>query len=561
MKKNLFSSFLFLSLTITSQTTNFQWAGLLGGSAQEYMFFASTIDQSSNVFTSGTFQGPCDFDPGPGVFNINNKAADGYISKLDASGNFIWAKQLRSKNICEPWAMVTDNLSNVFVTGTYVDSLDLDPGIGNFYVNSSGAFFLKLDQNGNFQWGASFTATCGACASQGYDVGVDALGNSIATGYFTSIVDFDPGPGTYTLDAGPFSSDAYIVKLSPTGSLVWAKQLQSSAIRSTDVDASGNIIVCGEFSAITDFDPALTTFTLDASSGATFIAKFDPNGNLIWAKQFGSGPGGTTTCWDLKVSSFGDIYVGGEFQISTDLDPGPAIVTYTTNSNADYFILKLDGTGNYQWGYTSSNVSGYEYIFSLDVDASGDVYMTGCFDSAVDFDPGVGTYTLSSLGSEDVYHFKLDASGNFMWANNLGGGGYNIGLGINVDAAGSVYTVGYLNGIADFDPSPLSQTILTPVGSEDIFVQKMSQSPLGVEQNEISKKIQLFPNPNNGQFYFRSDNSGELEIFNLAGQIIFIEKIGRGVTKINSGSLSRGIYLYSLISDDGKQQKGKFIIE
>ena len=274
MKKILYSFlFVFFHNVIPSQTTSFQWVGQMGGANVDYMFFATEIDQFSNIYTSGTLPGLGDYDPGPGVFNLSGSAGDGFISKLDASGNFVWAKQLRCRGLCEPFAMGCDNINNIFITGNFSDSLDLNPGISNFYVNSSGnqeAFVLKLDLNGNFVWGTSFQGITASYSTQGYDIGVDALGNTIAIGTFGSIIDFDPGPGTFTLDSGP-NGAGYIVKLSATGNLIWADQITSlsgsNIIKSVAIDASNNIIAGGEFSGVADFDPSSATYTLDASAG------------------------------------------------------------------------------------------------------------------------------------------------------------------------------------------------------------------------------------------------------------------------------------------------------
>lgn len=89
---------------------------------------------------------------------------------------------------------------------------------------------------------------------------------------------------------------------------------------------------------------------------------------------------------------------------------------------------------------------------SIAIDALGSVYTTGTFNGTVDFDPGAGTYFLTSTGVEDVFISKLDSSGNFIWAGAWGGVSYDLGLSIAVDANGFVYSTGLFQGTADFDP-------------------------------------------------------------------------------------------------------------
>ena len=114
-----------------------------------------------------------------------------------------------------------------------------------------------------------------------------------------------------------------------------------------------------------------------------------------------------------------------------------------------------------------------EESFSIALDGSGNVFTTGYFDNIVDFDPGAGTFNLTSVGSTDIFISKLDAAGNFVWAKQMGGTMDDRGQSIALDASGNVYTTGYFNGTADFDPGAGTFN-LTSAGSYDIFVHKMA---------------------------------------------------------------------------------------
>ena len=90
---------------------------------------------------------------------------------------------------------------------------------------------------------------------------------------------------------------------------------------------------------------------------------------------------------------------------------------------------------------------------SITVDGSGNVYTTGTFEGTVDFDPGAGTYNLSSNGSRDIFVQKMDASGNLLWAKSFGGTGIDSGNSITIDGSGNVYTTGQFQNTVDFDPA------------------------------------------------------------------------------------------------------------
>ena len=112
---------------------------------------------------------------------------------------------------------------------------------------------------------------------------------------------------------------------------------------------------------------------------------------------------------------------------------------------------------------------------SVAVDSSGNVYTTGGFIGTVDFDPGSGTLNLISAGSADVFVSKLNSSGNLIWAKKFGGTSEDVGHSLTVDSTGNVYTTGFFQGTADFDPSDQTSN-LTSVDGNDVFLSKLNSS-------------------------------------------------------------------------------------
>src|SRR5262249_8603262 len=155
------------------------WAKRVGATGQD-RGYATAVDASGNIYMTGTFQGTVDLDPGPGVFNLTATAGAGvdmFISKLDGSGNFVWAKQIAGWNLKEPRSIVLDNSGNIYTTGLFAGPVDFDPGPGVFNLTASGSsidiFISKLDNNGNFVWAKQFT---GALDDWGYSLAFDASG-------------------------------------------------------------------------------------------------------------------------------------------------------------------------------------------------------------------------------------------------------------------------------------------------------------------------------------------------------------------------------------------------
>jgi hypothetical protein len=130
-----------------------------------------------------------------------------------------------------------------------------------------------------------------------------------------------------------------------------------------------------------------------------FISKFDASGNFVWVRQIGgpSNDGGMS----LASDGSGNVYITGYFQGTVNFDPGQGYILISTGVNDDIFICKLDDSGNFFWvkqigGLPITSIDFYYGGKSLVVDTSGDVYITGSFAGTVDFDPGTGTYYLTS---------------------------------------------------------------------------------------------------------------------------------------------------------------------
>ena len=400
--------FVFLPpVTVKADDVSYSWAYRMGAGSLD-RGNSMTVDASGNVYTAGVFGGTVDFDPSPAVFNLSSTyGSGGFIQKLDAQGNFIWAKAFTGNGATQITSMVIDTAGNIYTTGDFTWTTDFDPGAGVANLTSGGyndIFVSKLDSSGNFVWAKSVG---GSNYDYGYDIATDSSGNVYAVGSYIGTVDFDPGLGVFNMTSVSSSYDFYILKLDSSGNFIWAKSIGGSGNEDAKAIAvtAGNIYITGSFAGA-DFDPGVgVAYVPTVSAKDIFVLKLDLNGSYVWAKGFGGGSNADEG-QDILTDAVGNVYTTGYFYGTVDFDPGVGVANISGGGNTDAFVSKLDSSGNYVWAKGFAGPS-LDEGYGLALDSSKNVYATGSFYSTVDFDPGVGVVNLTSAGSADIYVVKL----------------------------------------------------------------------------------------------------------------------------------------------------------
>lgn len=490
MKKQLL---LFLALTIYSSifAQNLQWAKSFGSTGGD-INRSVAVDASGFVYTTGSFQGTVDFDPSASVYTLTaTSSQDIFVSKFDASGNFVWAKSMNGTGGGSTGiAISVDASGNVYTTGWFgTSTVDFNPGVPVYTLTSNGVndiYVSKLDASGNFVWAKSFGSIGDDYV---HDIKLDGSNNVIVTGEFRNTCDFDPGALTFNLTSAG-GDDIFINKLDAAGNFVWANSIgnvNDEQSRSVFIDASGNIFFTGSFAGIVDFDPSvLGTYTLSSgpvNSSSYFICKLSASGSFLWAKNGDAsiGSGG----FSIVLDNVGNIFTAGKFIGTVDFDPGVGVNNLTSIPGQwDVFVQKLDPLGNYLWAkqinYTST------YIDDIDVDATGNIYLAGVFSNTIDVDPSTSAYNLSATGaSQNICIVKWNSSGNFLWARNCDGANSATAYSMDVDALNNVHIAGLFNNTVDFDPNaPVFN--LTSNGIYDAYILKLG-APCAITSTLVAK--------------------------------------------------------------------------
>ncbi len=399
------------------------WAQRLGGNnANSGPEIAAGSDGS--VYVVGSFENTAEI----GSFTLTSLGDDdAYVTKLDADGNIVWAKSFGGTG--DDWGngVAVDGVGNVYMmveTRSAATTLPLD------------AFIAKMDEAGIVQWTTAIGASTAAAPAKGkpaptghvrgFKITVDAAGSVYATGSMQGTVDFDASAGATKL-----SGDAFVMKLSSGGSLTWARTFVSLSIGSgiwpsdITVDGSGNVYSTGSYSLTNDFDPGTAKsqkYTLDAGVSASgvwnrgaYISALDASGNFLWAKSTQSvgGNGYLAVPEAMTLDGQGGIYVAGTFSSYgtfssgiVDFDSGAGTFSLTSAGGDDAFVWNLDTSGNFVWAGQMAG-TGADRARGIGVDAAGNIYVAGSFTGTVDFDPGAGTYNLTSAGGSDFFVAKL----------------------------------------------------------------------------------------------------------------------------------------------------------
>jgi gliding motility-associated-like protein len=468
-----------LVLSLNAQV--FEWARVFNGSSFANSTAIAT-DASGNVYTTGDFSGTIDFDPGAGTVNRTSAGgADIFIQKLDPSGNFLWVKTIGSTDGQSAFNMTVDASGNICIIGMFRGAVDFDPSAGVFILNAGNdliGFVLKMDASGNFLWAKTFgtaTASFGGVAPR--SIKADLARNIFIAGGLAGSVSIPSGGSFINLNSAG-QSDIFVCKMDSLGNFIWAKAFggtSNDAAYSLAVDSLGNVYSTGDFNDIVDFDPGSSS-TIIASEGSSdiFVHKLDSSGNFLWVRAFGSSNYDKGN--SITVDNSGNIITAGNFNSNVDFNPNGVTRSFSSAGLEDAFVNKMDAAGNFIWAKAiGGNLS--DHGRSITNDDSSNVYLTGTFQGTVNFNPIGGAATLSSVSSNAIFILKLTPSGNFSWVKTLNGPMNELSSAIVVDDFYNILSTGRFQGTLDFDPNS-GTSFLTAMGTDDIFVHKMSQGPI-----------------------------------------------------------------------------------
>ncbi len=423
--------------------------------------------------------------------------------------NFNWVNNIGNSSNTSTSYIEKDASGNIYVSGSFIGTLDFDPGVGVSNLTSQNATFgdqylLKLDPNGNFLWVKQWNLnptnnSIGGGPTGGFAFKINQ--NEIyATGCFTGTSDFNPGASVNNITANGSSWwDAFLLKLDLNGNYLWAQNYGGTVIdcgRDISFDSNNNIYLIGYFSSTADFDFSSAANNLTANGGAdVFILKLDSNGNFIWVNKIGGSA--NDDFFNIEIDSQNNIYFGGGYYASSSIDMDPGVGVFNIISNG-VPIGKLDANGSFLWAINIGNSNLISSGFKLN-SISNQIILFGNFIGTIDINPSILVNNIISNGSNDIYILSLNSSGDLVWSSSFGGLGDEGIYDINFDSNGRVILIGNFTQSVDFDPSSQSN-LITSAGLKDIFMSIFSSTgnyittkTFGGSGDDIGSGVTTFP--------------------------------------------------------------------
>jgi subtilisin-like proprotein convertase family protein len=460
-----------------------------------------TFDSSGDPIVLGRFKGTVDFDPNdPGQTNTaailtsggGGGVYDAFLAKYTPSGSFLWAIHFdgpgtTSSSSVIGTAAAFDPLSNsIYVTGSISGTVDFSAN--GTLVRTGNTFVERLDAGtGQPTWVVTGAGSGGNATS----LALDANGNPYSAGEYNGTFTITPtsGPTVSLSNAG--LDDAFVLKLTPTGQIAWAKGFGGTGYDDINGiaishDSSNNqyVNIAGSFSSPT---LAVGSTTLKNAGGTDiFLAKLAAiDGSTQWAESVGGV--GTENANAIAVDSGGDVYATGDFggrigsnsylTYTVDFNPNPSAppTNLTSLGSEQSFVLKLDPAGNFLW---AKAVGQFDQAEKVAVDSAGNVFSAGRFNNTANFDPGSGSFYLTAPGNGHGYISKLDPSGNFLGAWEFGGtqgaAADFLGMATYLDPVTStqwIYVATNFAGTAFF---PTGGSLTDPLSTLNVFVMKLN---------------------------------------------------------------------------------------
>lgn len=428
------------------QAPDVLWA-IKQGSAADEQGLAVAVDAATNIYVAGTFANSLSL--GSSNF-LSSGGTDIFFAKYNSLGGLLWAQKCGGASADAAQSLRVDKSGNVFIAGNFFSSTASFGGI--IVTNNSSpvaafsdAFLAKFGSDGNVLW---VRTASGSRNDQATAVAVDEAGNAYLTGSYHNAAMFG-GIGLTNLA----NTNFFVAKYDPAGDVVWAKTATGTNYcqgNGVAVDSSANVIVTGFIYGTANFGSGSITNTNSVSSfsgnATVFVAKYDGNGALQWARK--GGTNGMGFGQNVAADSSGNIFA----------------TSYRRSYGGGVMLTKYDGGGSVLWVRTNNVgccTDNFISVSGIALDAAGNPLLAG----------GGSAYTTLeglTLNAQGFIVKYRSSDGAPYWILKSG----NIGNAVGLDGDGNAYVAGSFYNTALFGMS----SNLTSSGGNDAFLVKFGIS-------------------------------------------------------------------------------------
>ncbi|MCE3295597.1 MAG: hypothetical protein K0R65_1311 [Crocinitomicaceae bacterium] len=400
------------------------------------------LDNEGNSYITGYISGDAEFQ------DIQIDITTGYseiiVAKIDPDGNYLWTKKFGGNQSDKGLKIALTSTNEIIITGTFFGSITFGTTELNSANNSKDIFLAKLTNNGDVIWARSDGGNLG---DNVYGLSVDNQNNIITTGQFEGSATY--GSQTFTSTINPDtdlpSFDIFLAKYDTNGNPLWAKSSQAEYDDrglSVDCDNQNNIYLSGQFSDTINF----FGLTIDNNiNSAGFVSKFDAAGNRLWFDKLAAGQ---VIAYDIEVDNQQNIVVTGDFLGQLVVWANESLNLLSNPYSKKIFVVKLSPSGNYIWGRANGSESEVSSR-TVTVDDLNNIYIGGYFRCNFDeYRDSTGTSHFQSAGFKDIFVSKFSPSGALLWKRQAGGQKEEACWGIDLkEADNPVITGSYATGL------------------------------------------------------------------------------------------------------------------
>ncbi|HTA28027.1 MAG TPA: hypothetical protein VK809_09575, partial [Bacteroidia bacterium] len=322
-----------------------------------YSNIFTSMDLNKNIYLASSFFDTLIF----GIDTLKSNTYPGasiFLAKYDSNGSLSWVKKapiLSSASSGYLNSIATDKLGFTYITGSFIDSITFGSYLlkGGINIGFPNIFLVKYDPNGNVVWAKQYVGSNSTSNNQAYGINYNNKGNLFVTGYFTDTLTL--GSSMLTTNTSSF----FLAKYDTSGNVIWAKQSISPTKTCNAVgiavtsDKLGNSYLTGDFidSVSVGSNLLINRYTYYGGPQGLFTAKYDKNGNVIWAKCPQILDSNEWAVNSITSDTMGNLYLSGGVQEFIYFS-GPDYrikfdsIDFFENSNEGFtYLLKADTSG------------------------------------------------------------------------------------------------------------------------------------------------------------------------------------------------------------------------